>query len=82
MDKIIWVENMIPDQRYKTNTTVTSNVRYTLLLCMDSFQGHEWEYMLLGGIKYPRWDMEVPTRISSGMHNSYLKSQLGCTSPA
>ena len=49
MGKIIWVENVIPDQSYKTNSTVTLYVRYTLLLCMDPFQAHGWEYV-------PRWD--------------------------
>ena len=81
-DKIIWVENVIPDQKFETNSTVTSYVRYTLLLCMDSFQALELKYMLLGGIKYPRWDMQVLTRISGGMHNSHLKSQLGRISTA
>ena len=50
MGKIIWVENVIPDRSYKTNSKVY--IRYTLLLSMDPFQAHEWEYAA-------RWDKGI-----------------------
>ena len=45
----------------------------------------EWKKqnnIFVGGIKNPRWDMEIPTRIPGRMHKSRLNSRVGCRNPA